>query len=465
MRAAEALAVAGVVMGIAAAARADGAFPAGEAVLVPPDDPQEIFLVTNFGVVLSEDGGATWSWSCEQDANALGTFYQLGPAPRRRLFAVANQQVVYSDDATCSWQTGGGLLAGQAVTDLFPDPMNADRVVAIGTANTISSVFESADGGATFGAMLYQPSGGDIVSSVEIARSDPGVVYVALLDQDQHPQLARTGDAGGHWTVNDLAADLGVGLLRIIAVDPSDADTVLLRWSSVDGGEAIAVTHDGGLTASKPLSIPHYFTSFARMPDGALVMSAVVAVSPAVKAGLFVSRDGALTFQENDTVPGVLALAQRDGVLYAAADNFADGYALGASSDEGTTWRSVVRFDQIASIMGCLQTNPQCQASCEALAGKGLGSSGQIWDEAVCTAGAAPSGSGGAGAATGAAGAGAGGAAASSAGGGHDSSGGGCALAPGAVYPSPAQTILVAAFIVMALWRRRRNNDNRGDLD
>ena len=81
MRAAEALAVAGVVMGIAAAARADGAFPAGEAVLVPADNPQEIFLVTNFGVVLSEDGGATWSWSCEQDANALGTFYQLGPAP------------------------------------------------------------------------------------------------------------------------------------------------------------------------------------------------------------------------------------------------------------------------------------------------------------------------------------------------------------------------------------------------
>lgn len=464
MRAAEALAVAGVVMGIAAAARADGAFPAGEAVLVPADNPQEIFLVTNFGVVLSEDAGATWSWSCEQDANALGTLYQLGPAPRRRLFAVANQQVVYSDDATCSWQTAGGLLAGQAVTDLFPDPMNADRVVAIGTANTISSVFESADGGANFGAMLYQPSGGDILTSVEIARSDPGVVYLTLLDQAQHPQLARTGDAGAHWTVTDLSADLGVGLLRIIAVDPSDADTVLLRWSSVDGGEAIAVTHDGGATASKPLSIPHYFTSFARMPDGALVMSAVVAVSPAVKAGLFVSRDDGLTFQENDAVPGVLALAQRDGLLYAAADNFADGYALGASSDEGTTWRSVVRFDQIASIMGCLQTNPQCQASCEALAGKGLGSSGQIWDEAVCTAGAGgASGSGGAGAATGAAGA--GGAAASSAGGGHDSSGGGCALAPGAASPSPAQTILVAAFIVMALWRQRRNNENRADHD
>ena len=62
------------------------------------------------------------------------------------------------------------------------------------------------------------------------------MVYVALTDQAQHPKLARTGDGGGHWTVNDLSADLGVGLLRIIAVDPDDADTVLLRWSSRTAG-------------------------------------------------------------------------------------------------------------------------------------------------------------------------------------------------------------------------------------
>ena len=377
MRATETLVVAGVVLGMAATARADGAFPAPEAVLVPADNPQEIFLVTNFGVVLSEDSGASWSWSCEQDANALGTLYQLGPAPRRRLFAVANEQVVYSDDATCSWQAAGGLLAGQAVSDLFPDPTNADRVIAVGVANTTSSVFESADGGATFGTMLYQPSDGDTVSSVEIARSDPGVVYVALLDQDQHPKLARTGDAGAHWTVTDLSADLGLGLLRIIAVDPSDADTVLLRWSSMEGGEAARL--DPRRRRERLRSRCRSRTTSPRLPECPTApwsLSAVVAVSPAMKAGLFVSQDDGLTFQENDSVPGVLALAQRDGVLYAAADNFADGYALGASSDEGMTWQPIVRFDQIASIMACLQTNPQCQADCEALAGNGLGSPG-----------------------------------------------------------------------------------------
>ena len=317
-------------------------------------------------------------------------------------------------------------------------------------------MFESADGGATFGAMLYQASGGDLVTSVEIGRSDPRVVYLALTNQDQHPKLARTGDAGANWTVNDLSPDLGVGLARIIEVAPDDADTVLLRWSSAAGGEAIAVTHDGGLTTSTPLSIPHYFTSFTRMSDGTLVMSAVVAVSPAVKAGLFVSRDGALSFQENDAVPGVVALAQRGGVLYAATDNFSDGYALGASSDLGATWQPVVRFDQVGSIMACLQTNPQCQASCEALAGNGLGSPGQIWPEAVCTAGAAPGGAAGAGGAGTGGATGAGGGAGSTGGDGHGSSGDSCAVAPRPTCPSPAWAILVAASIVIALRRRTK---------
>ena len=106
------------------------------------------------------------------------------------------------------------------------------------------------------------------------------------------------------------------------------------------------MTRDGGATAAKTLSIPNYFTSFARMPDGALAVSAVVAVSPAQKSALFVSHDGGASFQRNDAVPNLFALAAAGGVLYAATDNFGDGYALGASSDEGASWPPVVRFDQ-----------------------------------------------------------------------------------------------------------------------
>ena len=427
----EAAALAALAIAAPARARADGAFPAAEAVLVPADRPQEIILATNFGLVISEDAGQTWSWSCERDENAFAFLYQLGPAPRRRLFAIANGHVITSDDASCSWQVAGGRFVDQGVTDVFPDPTNADRVFASGIAGGVHTAFESADGGATFGATLYQASGGDTINGVESARSDPRIVYVALMSPERSPKLARTADGGATWIVNDLTADLGAGLVRIIAVDPADPDTVLLRWASVDGSEAIGVTRDGGVTATKPLSIPNTFTSFARMPDGALIVSGTAFLGQGLGTApaLWVSHDDGTTFQENHAVPGVLALAQRDGVLYAAADNFADGFALGGSSDEGATWQPIVRFDQITSIMPCLRTNPQCQATCEALAGKGFGSPGKIWEETVC---AVPTTDGG-----------------TDAGGPPSSSGCGCAVIPD-------RPLLDLVLIIAIALRRRR---------
>jgi len=457
----DAAVLAALAIAVPARARADGAFPAVEAVMVPADQPREIILATNFGLVITEDGGQTWNWSCERDDNAFGILYQLGPAPRRRLFAIANDHVVYSDDASCSWQIAGGLLADQAATDVFPDPTNAARVLAVGVSNGVYSLFESADGGTTFDRMPYQATGGDVINGAESARSDPRIVYVALMSPERVPKLARTSDAGAHWSVNDLSVDLGVGLFRIIAVDPDDANTALLRWASVSGGEAIALTRDGGATATKPLAIPNDFTSFARMPDGTLIVSGMAFLGQGlgVTPALWASHDGGASFQENRDVPGVRAIAQRDGILYAATDNFVDGYALGASSDGGATWQPVVRFDQITSIMACLRTNAQCQASCESLAGKGLGSPGMIWNEAVCTGAPITGGGGsaGAGAAGTTGGVGTGGAA----GGGRGSSGGGCAVAARRADADFGAVAVVVALVLCARPRHRRRKKRR----
>ena len=91
-----------------ARARADGALPNSQNILTPADRPQEILLVTNFGLVMTEDGGKTWTWSCEQTANAYGYQYQLSLSPRHRVFALANKALVYSDDNTCGWSVAGG---------------------------------------------------------------------------------------------------------------------------------------------------------------------------------------------------------------------------------------------------------------------------------------------------------------------------------------------------------------------
>src|SRR4029077_4082055 len=132
------------------------------------DRPQEILLVTNFGLVTSADGGATWLWSCEQDTKALGSLYQLTRVPRNRLIALANQTLVYSDDRSCGWQTASGAVAGQSITDAFLDPVSGTRVLAIGVANQVFSLFPSTDAGTTFGPAIYQAATGQNVTGVEI---------------------------------------------------------------------------------------------------------------------------------------------------------------------------------------------------------------------------------------------------------------------------------------------------------
>src|SRR5262249_11008394 len=62
-----ALAVFGVVsLAAASPALANGAFPESYQIVLPADRPQQVILATNFGLIISDDDGATWTWTCEQ---------------------------------------------------------------------------------------------------------------------------------------------------------------------------------------------------------------------------------------------------------------------------------------------------------------------------------------------------------------------------------------------------------------
>ena len=229
---------------------------------------------------------------------------------------------------------GGGALAGPTVTDAFVDPTNGRRVLAIGLTAGIYSVYESTDGGATFGPPLYTAPAGYAISGVESAQSDPQTIYLAMTSPEMVLLLARSGDGGGHFAQRDLGPSLGRGQLRIVAVDPDDRDRVLLRLLGADD-QALALTTDGGASATRPVVITGNFTSFVRLPSGTLLVGAMA--DGAVVPALFRSHDCGGSFERLAASPSVRALSQRAGVVYAATDNFGDGYALGASTDEGNT--------------------------------------------------------------------------------------------------------------------------------
>jgi len=85
-------------------AHANGALPASYGILLPADKPQEIVLATNFGMIISEDGGSSWLWICEQPQTNFGYLYGVGPSPRDRFYGLSpDQGMAFSDNGSCSW--------------------------------------------------------------------------------------------------------------------------------------------------------------------------------------------------------------------------------------------------------------------------------------------------------------------------------------------------------------------------
>ena len=166
---------------------------------------------------------------------------------------------------------------------------------------------------------------------------------------------------------------------------------------------------------------------------------------------LFRSRDRGTTFEELPRPPSIRALSQRNGMVYAATDNFGDGYALGTSVDEGTTWRAMMSYADVKAINPCLKA--QCQTTCDAEVMLSL------WPAEVCSADPPPGSTG-----TGGGGAG-GGAGGTIGGGGAGGSGtggppppppkkGGCDIAATPGTPLPGLVLL--GLLLVQAWRRSR---------
>jgi MYXO-CTERM domain-containing protein len=370
-------------LGAATVARADGAFPNSQNIMAPAALPHEILLGTNFGLVMSFDDGQTWTWSCEQQLNSFATLYQVGPPPANRLYAVSAQGVIRSNDTACSWSAATGI-GSSAALDVFADPTDAAHVLAVTTTGadggSLYEVLASSDGGATFGATIYTAAAGDHITGIEIARSAPQTIYATITSGTSYvPKLAQTTDGGAHWTLHDLSAALTPGAysLGLIAVDPVDAQKVYLRVGARTG-EALAITTDGGATATSPLPLAGgALTAFTRMPSGSLIVTGTVVTSNVA----YRSTDGGATFQMLPVAMPVRGLAARGTTLYAATDASAVDWAIATSPDEGMTWQPLMSYMDIQAIQTCVMA--ACQADCEYRAGM------EQWPESMCSAVAA----------------------------------------------------------------------------
>jgi hypothetical protein len=345
---------------VASSARANGAFPDEFSVHFPVSAPNRIYVGANFGLIVSEDEGATWRYACEpwvtegsaaalSQANVI--FYQL--AADDALLALATQ-VTRSDDDACTWPPATGVITGEVLTDIFPDPNDATLVVVIVDVANGSSLVASHDGGRTFvDAPLYQTDA--LLTGIELSRSTPGVMYATSISiAGSTATLLRSADSGQTWTSITIPTAAGTEAL-ILAVDPVDSNTIYLR---VVGAltDSVVVSTDGGQTFTTILSIDGQFSAFLRAADGSLYAGTLNGV-------LYTRAPGATDFT-NHSAPHFRCLGQPPGSsrVYACGDMGLDGWDIGYSDDNGVTFTAMMSFTSILGPLTCAPVATNCTA-------------------------------------------------------------------------------------------------------
>jgi len=351
-------------------ARADGAFPDEFSLHFAPDAPHRIYIGANFGLLVSEDDGQTWRYTCEPWvvagsnaalSNASVSFYQVTASGALIATAV---NVTRSSDVACTWPESTGSITGLSVADFYPDPNDANFVVANVILTDRSYIVASHDGGKTFDAPhLYDTP--DLLTGVEIARSKPGVVYATSVSTTGGPAkfLASTSSgAAGTWTATTLAI-AGDQEPRILAVDPADEKKVYLRIVGAVT-DSIVITADGGQTFQEILPpVSGRMSAFLRASDGTLYAG--------TRAGsLYVRAPGATSFTQR-SAPHLRCLGQRPGAsrIYGCTDLVTDGYSLASSDDQGQTFQRVMSFRDLLGPLTCEPVRTNCAAHWERIRG------------------------------------------------------------------------------------------------
>ena len=333
-----------LVLFVSGAAFADGAFPNALQALTRASDPQHIYLGTTFGLVFTEDGGASWRYVCEPYVTGGANVSLYALEADGTLLAVSDK-LTRSTDRGCTWTTIAPP-SGANWLDAFADPTDATRVLSVAWTSSGSSIWISNDGGQTFPTKLLDTTAG--VISVESSVSDPGTIYAASAGT----AFFRTGDGGGSWQQTTVPGTAPIAV-RILAVSPTDPNTVWIRATNpATDVDTLLVTTDGGQHFSTLLVASRLLTGFARGSDGTLYASDA-------NAGLEVEAPGTVAFQRQQG-PHLLCLALSGAQMLGCGDGLQDPYNLAASSDLGKSWHALMNFSQIQGPATCMQVQTAC---------------------------------------------------------------------------------------------------------
>ena len=260
----------------------------GHAIAIDPSDNEHIFFTTNDGgLLLSKDGGGSWS---DLSTNGLGA-----RAPRSVGFDPRNPKRIYVGGYTGNgfWRTSDG---GKSWTRSFFGPPNVyptqpvvdpiDGTVYVATLSM--GVYKSTDYGATF-TRIDQAA--DAAPGVFLNIGGRGLVMDpknrhALFLAARGKGVWKTVDGGVSWVQVDPTFALSV------TIDPSNSNVVYAAGDPSTGDPGVIKSVDGGNT---------FFPSGNGFPGNSqTARTGAVQVNPRDQNQLFVGFEGDGVYTSSD---------------------------------------------------------------------------------------------------------------------------------------------------------------------
>lgn len=347
-------------------------------VLWHPTDPDIIGINTSIGFILTRDGGETWRWVCRDAMNVSITRdppFLIGDAA---YVGATFDGLVLGELDGCAWSFPTPELERVVMIDLVRHPTASDTLFALTSSggDFVNLLYRSDDRGFT-----WRPTGEPIepilFEKVRVAPSDPTRIYLSgsyprtLEEPTRRPFVHRSIDEGETWTSFPYPFRDGDRNIFLLAVDPSDPDVVYARISHEaerpELDERLVRSNDGGETWEDLFELPD-LRAFAFSEDGRTIWlggrggetGTVVdagfldggGVTIGDGRGLWKSVDGGEFELVRDDM-SIGCLYEREGVLWACAWSFTDGFAVGTSDDGGATFTPFFDFFEMLGPVEC----------------------------------------------------------------------------------------------------------------
>lgn len=369
--AAGAVALASVI--VAPSVHANGRFPATVAVDHVPGSSTSIFLPATFGLLISNDDGASFKYICENAIGYSGIYdpdYAL--EADGAIWATTFDGLRVTRDGGCNWTTIGGPLTGHFIGEVEIAP-DGTIWATTSTGGSVNDVYKSTDGTAFTATGLS--NGMAWWRTLRIAPTDTTRVYVsgflpsqAIGDAMTPPEALayRSINGGGAWEQLSMTGVVfgSVPQFDFLAVAPDDPDTVYAVAVGANDpiGDSLYVSTNGGTSWTKILDISDSILAFLVTGTGPNYELHVGTIND----GNRISINGGQSWVTHSEPRQACISKRSDGTYFSCGANWEpDFFALGRSTD-GVSWEKVVRFSEIAGPVSCAPGTVQYD-ECESL--------------------------------------------------------------------------------------------------